>query len=126
MGYRMRARIDNIQIIKTYNTLRKGAQEEYSSAEIIRQLESQGLKYRRQNMLRDIRRARACERAHTPEGRTNGMKWFDEVFEPYQKMKGLDPRDALDIWKGSVRDTEQELELIEAEAEMWELYEAAF
>lgn len=77
-------------------------------------------------MLRDIRRARAIELSHTPDDRIRAMRWYDEVFETFQKKHDLTPKEASRLWKISVDESWTTLEEAEKSTEFWELYNLAF
>lgn len=88
-----------------------------SASAAIKQLQAEGLSYRRTNMLADYRRAQHVSRVKigNVEGELKAHQYFDRVVEPFRKQEGLTYKQALDRihkWeKGQYETTEQAIEL---------------
>ena len=92
-----------------------------SAASAIKTLKSEGISYRRINMLEDFRRAGAI--AHVKPGNIEGEKraldYFNHVVEPFRKAEKLTGKEAYEHiheWQKAEYDTYEEAEQAEEEA----------
>lgn len=126
MPYRLSKAFDQTQRMRAVDVLTRGVREGKTSTDIIGDLRAEGLTYRRTNMLRDVRRAKASAWALTPENRDRALTWFDEVFEPFIVEKGLDPRTAWKEWNKVKDEAWELLEDLEMGLEWWDRYQSVF
>lgn len=115
------------QKMKAINIIKKGAKENKNSSVIRKELELEGLSYRKQNSLDDIRKTKATIKAKTPEARERAEDWYNGVFEKFGKAKGITNRKKLEeMWYRAITQTAETVEEAELNAEFWDFYHEIF
>lgn len=125
--YILSSRFTSKERKKALSIITKGVKKDLSSSEIRKQLSDNNLKVRKQNILQDIRRKKATIRAKTPEARKKANKWFDDVFEPFWKEKGMrNSKEGSKAWERAVTQTAKTIKEAELNAEFWDFYHEFF
>jgi len=99
----------------------EGYKSESTASDIMSSLKDEGLSYRRQDMLADIREYGAI--ANIPEGRpsaiSRALDFYNNVVEPYRKDNGLSSKQAWsDVRTYISKNYESEYQEIELEADL--------
>jgi len=125
--YILSSKFDSKQRAKALSIITRGVKNDLSTKEIRDRLSNKGLNIRKQNILHDIRRKKATIRALTPESRERANKWFDDVFEPFWKQKGMkNSKEGALAWLNAVNQTADTIEQAELNAEFWDFYHTNF
>lgn len=111
---------------KAEEIIRYGVENELSSKAIRIDLQQEGLSYRKQSSLDDIRRVRVTNKALTGDSTQRAEIWYENVFEKFRKTHKLDHNQALEHWKKSVTQTAETVEQAELNAEFWDFYNEVF
>lgn len=90
------------------------------------QLRSQGLGYRKTNLLYDYRKFQAVDLSKTPEARTKAESWFEKVYEPFRKEQRLTAKQASAALRDIKERTTETLEIAKLAGRYAEMYEGAF
>jgi predicted transcriptional regulator len=94
---------------KVQRIIRNSIKQGKTPQEIYTKLKSQGLGYRKQNLLADVRLKNATINAKTPQARKNSETWFLKVFEPMREKNKLNSKQAKKLWEQSVSQSYQYL-----------------
>lgn len=125
--YILSSRFSSKERQKALGIITRGVKKDLSTSEIRKQLSDKGLKVRKQNILKDIRRKKATVRAKSPEARKKANRWFDEVFEPFWKQKGMkNSKEGSKAWERAVTQTAETIKEAELNAEFWDFYHEFF
>lgn len=124
MPYHFPEAWDSAQRVNAVYLLEAGVRGGYSGADLVFQLQSMGLSYRRIEMLHDIRRAGAVAFARTAEDSRRAGQWFDSVFEPFRAANSMTANEASVAWDKTRSQTWDTLEEAEQGLDLMDRYEA--
>lgn len=88
-------------------------------------LKAEGLGYRYQDLLNDVRRHEASDRSLDNEARDRALDWYDRVFEPMRDKFGLNSQQASDMWYAiQTQSYELYMEMYDIDdiADFWDIY----
>jgi len=118
--FRVAASKIGVHAPKVVGIFSQAVAEGKSSTWAISQLKTQGLTYKRINMLEDYRRAGSI--ARVAEGNVEGLRkahnYFENVFEPFRKKEGLTTAKAwerIHMWENQQELTVEEAKRLEAQ-----------
>ena len=108
------------KIIRT--EIKKGTQPN----DIYNKLKNDGLGYRKQNVLSDIRFKNATINAKSPESRKRAEIWYVNVFEPYRKENKLNSKSAKNRYETMAKQSYKTIESAKRGRKLKDMYEKLF
>ena len=107
-------------VMRQSYTTQKGGQAVYTA------LRSQGLGYRKTELLNDYRKFQAVDPGKTPEAQARAETWYEKVYEPLRKERKWTAKQTSEFLRMITKGTQETIEQAEAIGEYAELYEQHF